>query len=114
MRLADHHTVPHTDDALRLAEHHFDLPRVLVPRLGELLRERARRHRRQVDDPTLGLRYHLLRNDEHVARLDAAGGTRRIDDDRREVVASVDLGHAGDGNDADFGHAVTVTGDCAG
>ena len=42
LRLADHHAVVHAHDARALAQHDLDDARVLLPLLGDLLRERAR------------------------------------------------------------------------
>jgi hypothetical protein len=90
-RLHDQERRPDAHDLRRLAENRLGPPRVVVVR--QLERALGRLDLLESDDPSLGLRDDLLRDDEHVAvlELDAFGGHRG------EVVAFADLRETRDG-----------------
>ena len=78
-----------------LAQHQFDMARVLVHGGGEFDRPRARLHAVDLDDPALRLGDDLLRHHQHVAvgqRL--ARPFDRGEDQRRQVVAGFDARNA--------------------
>ena len=58
----------------------------------------------QVHDPSFDLRDRLLRDDDDVAVLEL----HTLEDERDEVVALLELGDAGDGEDRDAGHRPTT------
>ena len=58
---------------------------------GELERACRRLDPLETDQPSLGLRDHLLRNDDDVAVLEAPGADGGVGEQRSEVVALLDL-----------------------
>jgi hypothetical protein len=94
-RLGDDERRPDSHDACGLAEDDLDPARVLVltrnPKrlLGGL-------DARERDDPAFGLRHDLLREHRDVAVLEL----ELRDDELGQVVAFLDLGQAGDRDDA--------------
>jgi hypothetical protein len=92
-RLRDDQRRPHPHDARGLAQDHLDTARVLslrdLDRLGRGL------DGAEVDDPALGLRDDLLREDDDVAVLE-----RNLrGDELSEVLAGFDLGQPRDRDD---------------
>jgi hypothetical protein len=69
--LGDDQPILHAYDAPRFAQHDLDLARVLIPPLAKLGRQRRRRDRAQVDDPTLGLGDDLVGDDNNIASLES-------------------------------------------
>ncbi len=58
----------------------------------------------QAHDPSFDLRDRLLRDDDDVAVLEL----HALEDERHEVVALLELGDAGDGEDREAGHRPTM------
>ena len=83
-RLGDDERRAGTDDLASLAQNHLDSPRIGVA--GELTRSFGRLDPVERDDPALDLRYRLLRDDEHVVALEAAGPSGGFEEERTEIV----------------------------
>ena len=101
-RFRDQDAVGHADDAAGLAQDHLELARIAIPSLCKGNRLRPRRDGREIHDRALGLRDDLLGHDEDVVlgeRQDPGRGVDRGDQQRGQVVAGMDFGHAVEGDD---------------
>ena len=96
-RLGDDERRARADDLARLAQDHLETTRIGVA--GELARPLRRLDVREVDDATLDLRDRLLRDDEDVVVLEARLRAR-VDDERGEIVALLELRDPAERDDA--------------
>ena len=100
VRLRDDERRSRAEELLALAEDDLEAAWVLVA--GELARPRGGLDGREVDDAALDLGDGLLRDDEHVAGLEAAGARGRLGEERGEVVVLVELGDPAERDDANL------------
>ena len=89
LRLGDDEGRPRAHDLARLREDHLDPARVRVA--SKLVRPFRRLDLAQVDDATLDLRHRFLGDDDHVSGLKTSNPAGRLDEERREIVAGVEL-----------------------
>jgi hypothetical protein len=101
LRLHDDQRRPDADDVGALTQDPLDVPRVAV--VGELEGALRWLDVLQPDDAALGLRDRLLGDDEHIRVLESARAPGRVEQERREIVAVVDLRDALERDDPDFG-----------
>jgi hypothetical protein len=102
-RLGDHERRPLADDPHRFAQDHLEPPRILAGR--QLARLPRGLDLVQTNDPALGLRDDLLRDDDDVVVLER----HRAGDEPREIVALPHLRQAGKRDDAQLRHSNPVS-----
>ena len=101
LRLRDHEALAGADDALRLAQDHLDVARVVLRR-GELAGAFGRLDLVEPHDASLGLRDDLLRDDDHVAVLERCRGG----DERAEIVPLAHLRQPLEREDPELAHSL--------